>query len=588
MNEANAEQRVIRQLIEALLFESICSYNYRAGHFYFTLAGFQYRVNGKISGFSRIRLNAHAMQFFTEETWQPIVLSTLLKHLPVSLQVKQKLTTELNQTIKLCQWNDKNLTRPSSRRTLPYSQLESALDEGHPYHPCFKARTGFNENDHQTYGPESANLFQLHWLAVRRCNLKRRFNSVPEHIFWQQELGDAVYQQLQKILVKQTDDCSAFSLMPIHPWQWDNLKENLVTAMTKKELYYLGAAGDFYQASISVRTLLNISNPEKANIKLPLNVVNTSSLRTIESHSICTAPILSQWLNELKKSDPYLQKNMILLSEYAGIRIVNDGVKTLPWIDILDGHFGVIFRESLTQYCAEDTVVPYVALTVIEQDNKPFIDPWIKQHGCESWLKQLIKQTVIPVWHLLVHHGIAVEAHGQNMLLQHRDGWPEKVILRDFHESLEYVHDYLAKPNLAPIFGELEDCYNTAKPNQYYWMSGVEGLRELFVDTLFVFNLADLSVLLEEHYQFEEQYFWQLIYQCFEHYQDSGITAKKRIVQLDIFQSSIQTESLLKKKLTSDELSEFHHSVDNPIAAAQKSLQRPFSNEQSVVEKIIC
>lgn len=607
------EKRVIRQLLEALLFERICEFTYRAGYFRFFLNNSYYRIAGKVSGFSRIRIDANNMFFIEEKkpqeipqsktlqqektrqeklhqdiTWQPLTLHKLIADLPIPHPVRQQLTVELEQTIKLCQWNKQHLARLESRRQLTYSQLESAIDEGHPYHPCFKARTGFSEQDHKLYGPEYGNKFQLHWLAIRRCYLKRRFNSVTEKVFWQRELGKECYQQLLQRLSEKTDDGAAFSLMPVHPWQWKNLQSKLTIAIADEQVFYLGEAGDKYQAGISVRTLLNASNPDKANIKLPLNIINTSSLRTIESHTICTAPLLSDWLSQLQKSDKFLQDNIVLLSEYAGIRPTNDSAKPQSWIDEIDGQLGAIFRQSLSLYCDSKAVIPFVALTVIEKDEKPFIDPWLNMYGCEIWLGQLLETVIIPIWHLLVHHGIAIEAHGQNILLQHKHGWPEKVIVRDFHESLEYVHDYLAQPELAPIFNELEDEYCDDTPNKYYWMTNVEALRELLVDTLFVFNLADLAVLLEKYYQYPERSFWQLVYQSLISYKNSGLTSHDRIAQIGIFQPNIRTESLLDKKFRGNRDTEFHHQIENPLAkAAQYESDKQTSETLSATSVVL-
>ena len=153
------EKRVIRQLLEALLFEQICEFTYRAGYFRFFLSNSYYRVAGKVSGFSRIRIDADRMFFIDEKkpqdnpqpktlqqektrqekvhqniTWRPLTLHKLITDLPTSHSVRQQLTVELEQTIKLCHWNNQHLTRLESRRQLTYNQLESAIDEGHPYH----------------------------------------------------------------------------------------------------------------------------------------------------------------------------------------------------------------------------------------------------------------------------------------------------------------------------------------------------------------------------------------------------------------------------------------------------------------------
>lgn len=565
---SDIKNRVIRQLLEALLFEQLCQYEYQEGQFNFTLNHTRYQVTGKITGFNRIRLNASSLRVYKHNSWQAIELVELIKNLPATANAKKKLMTELKQTIHLCHWNKSCLPQISNRRQLSYSQLESAIDEGHPYHPCFKARTGFSDADHQAYGPEAANQFQLHWVALPSCLLTTNYPTVSEKTFWCQELGLACFNLLNNRLRKLTANPSAFSFLPIHPWQWQNLQSKLADAIKHKQLYDLGTAGDFYQAGISVRTLINITRPDKANIKLPLNMVNTSALRSIENHSICTAPVLSNWLNQLYQADMFLQKHLIFLSEYAGISLASSG-NSNHWVTELTDQIGVIFRQSINQYANPNRTVPFVALTLSESDNKAFIDPWIQTYGVKKWLTRLINISVIPVWHLLVKHGIALEAHAQNMLITHQQGWPQKVMLRDFHESLEYVADFLEQPELEPEFNQLNPCYQTAQPNQYYWMSSVEALRELFVDTLFVFNLSDLAVLLESHYQFSEADFWKLVYQAFKAYQQSALTPPARLKQIDIFKPDIQTESLLKKKLTDSSQAEFHHTVTNPLALTQ-------------------
>ncbi|WP_193755576.1 IucA/IucC family protein [Psychromonas sp. psych-6C06] len=566
MTQISSEQRVIKQLIEALLFEGVINYQLQHGVFTFQLNNQDYKATGKIAGFARIRLHADKIFCKIGEQWHAPKIDELVKQLPTTACLQKKLRTELMQTITLCNWNQQNLPRLASRRELPYTQLESAIDEGHPYHPCFKARTGFTAQDHHDYGPESRNPFQLHWLAVDRALLKHQLNSEDIQLFWLQELGENIYQQLQQRLTDAQATFEKYSLLPIHPWQWQNLQTQFSIPLATKEIIDLGSAGDHYQASISVRTLLNISQPKKANIKLPLNMVNTSSLRTIESHSICTAPILTNWLTEIVKSDQYLQRHITLLPEYAGIRMrTQTDESPLAWLHALDGQTGVIFRESLMNKHAPMNSVPFVALSIIEKDTLPFIDPWIQEYGCQAWLEQLIKTAVLPIWHLLVHHGIALEAHAQNLILQHQQGWPTHITLRDFHESLEYVPSFLKTPALTPDFLALEAVYQHAEPNQYYWMEDVEALRELVIDTLFVFNLSDLATLLEDHYQFNESDFWQHIYQAFVDYQQTGQTDEARIRKMDIHQPSVQTESLIKKKLSPTAASEFHHTVNNPL-----------------------
>src|SRR5690606_32986241 len=117
------------------------------------------------------------------------------------------------------------------------------------------------------------------------------------------------------------------------------------------------------------------------------------------------------------------------------------------------------------------------ALLVTEQDGQPFIAHWVQQFGLRRWLTQLFKTSVLPIWHLLIHHGIAIEAHAQNLILLHRHGWPSRIAARDFHESIEYVDDFLLSHEGKPDFTTLDVCYQQAPNDQYYWMEEVEALR---------------------------------------------------------------------------------------------------------------
>src|SRR5690554_8221466 len=99
---------------------------------------------------------------------------------------------------------------------------------------------------------------------------------------------------------------------------------------------------------------------------------------------------------------------------------------------------------------------------------------------------------------MLTAHGVGLEAHAQNSLLVVHDGWPRALMLRDFHDSVEFARDYLPRTTPEPDFGPRQSFYDQAPDNQYYRMSNPEALRELVMDTLFIFNLSELALVLEE------------------------------------------------------------------------------------------
>ncbi|MCM3616041.1 siderophore biosynthesis protein [Sutcliffiella horikoshii] len=554
--------RVIKQLLEAVTFEKLLPFDLKM------LSGNEVSVNihgqkynfqsqGIHSSFGRIRLREETIRFIGNDGEQTIPnLLDIVNELTTNKRIKKCLMEELQQTICLGDWNEVNI-QPVSRRGIVYEEMESALIEGHPYHPCFKARTGFSLNDHQMYGPEASGSFQLRWIAVKKEYIKSSFPCKEEQ-FMKEEIGEETYEELVDRLKKEGVRHDNYSIIPVHPWQWENMIIHEVKRFYHKEIIYLGIAGDFYRATQSVRTIWNITDPSKAHLKLPLNMVNTSSLRLMESNSVCVAPALSSWLVQVIEADSYLNDKLTVLSEYAGMVAMEDDMN-------LSGHLAALWRESPKIYLnGEEEAIPLNTLSLVEEDNSLYIQPWIDNFGLEKWMDQLVKVTIIPVWHLLVSEGLALEAHAQNMILVHEHGWPKRIIMRDFHESLEYVEGFLKHPELVPDFSTLHQSYKEAPSDKYYWMSSIEALRELVMDTLFVFHFSELSYKLSLHLDYPETSFWQLIRKAIHSHIQSHPELEERHNLLKSEKKAIYAESLFTRKIGINEKA-FRHQVPNSL-----------------------
>lgn len=575
------QDRLARQLLEALLFEGILKLP--AGRFSdwqrlrFAAGQGAYECLVRVGAFGRVRVrpgslrrcNAPGPAAVAEPLWREI-----LKSVPASPQALDRLTSELEQTETLCRWNHSHLGVPAPRRSLPYPLLESALDEGHPYHPCFKARTGFSLGDHRRYGPECGQAFALSWVAIHRSRLRQAL-PLPEADFWRGELGEEFWFRLRAAFNRRGLAWSEYAALPVHPWQWEKLSCGPVhSACARGELVPLGTFGDRFRSTQTVRTLLNASNPKGSVLKLPLSMVNTSALRILAPHSVVTAPALSAWLKACVSRDHFFrdEARLVILAEFAGMIHQPDpeDAESLP------GHLGALWRENPESYLDPgEAAVPFNALMLWESDDRPFIDDWVQAHGLENWLAQLIKCAVLPVWHLLVGHGIALEAHAQNMVLFHRDGWPTGIALRDFHESVEYVEDFLARPQACPDFGSLDPVYREAPDDRFFRMASVEALRELVMDTLFVFNLAELSFLLESAYGLPEHSFWHLVRRQLNAYALAGHSSRARIHRLGYQCPTIRSEALLTRKLHPNPDLEHHHHIANSLAPQGRTLSAP-------------
>ncbi|GGE48635.1 siderophore biosynthesis protein [Agaricicola taiwanensis] len=537
---------MLRQLVSALIYEKLLRPKIApAGpvrHMEWELGGQTYRCRATIGAFGRVRVIAGSIEARDEDGgWLEAELAGLVNGLTAAAPDRERLLIELQRTAALCAWNDRHLP-PRSRRCMSFADIDCAIDEGHPYHPSFKARIGFNEADHRAYGPEAGNSFQLVWLAVRH-DLLHQALPAGEAEFWHAELGDQSWRMLSRRR-DALELTTSHGFLPLHPWQWNELKHQaLAPYLADDRIRCLGFAGDHYRASQSVRTLFNAEHPERASVKLAMNLINTSARRTIEPHSVEMAPVISQWLSDVIASDPLFKDRypVAVLREYAGIIADRDGP--------LGGQLAAIWRESAeTKLGPGEAAVPLNALMVIEKDGKPLIEDWVLRHGLSRWLDRFLDVAILPVWHLLVSHGIATECHGQNMILVHRDGLPVRLILRDFHESVEYVPGFLADPSAAPDFLRLNPAYRDAAPNQYYWMETTDWLLELTMDCLFIFNLAEISHLLQECYGLPEEHFWLRVRNRLSHYATEHGMAERQ-ARLDPHREEISTEALLARKL---------------------------------------
>ena len=554
------EGRVLRQLCEAILFEGLCAPGGTAADREWSCGAALFRARMDIGGFDRPRIHPGSIMTKAANAWRPTTLADVLDALQAEDGLKAELSEDLHRTAYLTDLTRSTVSDRGSRIAMTYDQLETALDEGHPYHPCFKARSGFSDADHLAFGPEAGARFQLEWLAVDRGLVDQ---VIPDG-FWQNKLGEATGLRLCGRATASGIDLSQCALVPVHPWQAKKLtSDQLYQAWVKAgKVTPLGALGDSYMATQSVRTLCNATDPGRAHVKTSMAMRNTSSLRTIEPHSVCVAPAISDWLTAVLDSDPLFQTDcrLTILREYAGMIVGRD----TP----LAGHLAVLFRESpQARGFAGDQVMPLNALSLTETDGQPLIDPWIQKYGLHRWLDQLLQVVVLPVWHLMVAHGIGLEAHGQNLLLEHDDGWPIGLIARDFHESLEYVPALLSRPDLVPDLAAIDPIYANAAPEQFHKMNSAEALRELVMDTLFIYNLAELAALLHRHYALPESLFWQRIRQLLDrHADDHDLQARQAL--FDPFAPKVFTESLMTLKLNGGN-GVFRHAITNPLHLAK-------------------
>lgn len=584
------EQRVMRQLLEALMFEGVIGYGPArpdtAGWQWlsFTAGNLEGRCLGRVRGFGRLRLDLATLMLSARGRGVSADLSTLVNQLPATRGRRHTLLHELLATVANTRRLDamRHSYRSADRRQRQGEDLDRALHEGHPYHPCYKSRLGLHEdeNDLLRYSPETSTGFRLNWLAVPRGHLTYQL-PVPEMDFWQAELGRESTYLLRAAFHRAGLDWQRYSPLPAHPWHWQKLSRgSLAQLLSSLDIHDLGPLGDCYRPSQSLRSLFNMSHPARASLKLPLGIHNTSARRHLEPHSVPSAPVISRWLQGVVDADPRFTRSypLRLLPEYASLAFSADEPFE-PDVHTLEGELAAIWRSAISTRLAEgEQAIPLNALAQWEPDGLPFIHPWIEKHGLQPWLEATLATVILPVWHMLAAHGIGLEAHGQNSLLVVRNGWPQALMLRDFHDSVEYAREYLPAGTPEPDFGSRQALYDQAPDNRFYRMSGPEALRELVMDTLFIYNLSELALVLEDAYGYDERRFWRRVRRLLEGYAGSHPKLRTRLGQLGWDRPWLKTESLLRQKLQATPASSSHR-VPNALLA-HTSLPPQFITDQ--------
>lgn len=575
-----ASRRVLRQLLEALLFEGAvphCTWYEDT----LTLPGlradnipvnYQCQAQQTLS-FGRARITTPLLRIdsgVTQEATDPALFLAEIAPWIAADEVRlgqfasELLATQIKHAQTLNVHGGKLLCNAD------YDILEARLTDGHLYHPSYKSRLGFTLDDNATYAPELATSVTPLLLAVRRdrcrwaisdtLNLTERSGC--------ELLGENSWQVFCDKLAQRELEPDDYLPLPVHPWQWNEVVlPGYHQALARGDLLIVGQLADRYLPQQSIRTLSNLSDRNRLSLKLSMNLVNTSTSRVLAPHTVQNAPVISDWLHRLAASTdwPPPLVRPVLLREVAGVSFTP--------LTPAYGQYGAlscIWRESVHIYMqAKEKAVPMTAVTHIGIDGRPFINPWIRRHGPEQWLRRLVERAYLPVLHLLWEHGTALESHAQNMILLLEDGLPVRVALKDFHDGVRFSKVLLSGPAPALTTPPLEHAQ--INPNSFLETDNADELRDFTFDALFFVGLAELSWLFLRHYSVEEKRFWQITGEVLHAHQRRNPQGAVRYSLFDCFASEVGIELLASRRFQT-EIRLRTRRVPNPLAQIEEPL----------------
>ena len=526
---AAARQRVLRQLVESLLYERALPAE---------VPGYRWTAGRRFS-FDRVRLGPEPVRrvggggAVGDGPSPALFLADAAPWLRADPERRRAFAVELERTVandaqSLAHW------RAAGRRAAgaPFDELETLVVDGHRYHPSYKSRLGFSATDNAEFGPEFGRPVRPVRVAVRR------------------ELVEC-----GAVEGVRPDVVDGRVVVPVHPWQWRRHGSTTWAPLQDDgSLVVLGTTADEYRAQQSIRSLANASRPERPTLKTALSIVTTSTARTLAPHAVANGPLITAWLQRIVGRDPYLARELrpVLLGEILGVAHSPE--------------LAAIWRESLHPYVAAgEQAAPFTALPHVDATGEPFIAPWVKEQGVEPWLRRLLEVTLPPLLHLLVAHGVAFEAHAQNLVLIHEDGRPRRLALRDFHDGIRFSVAGLAEPAARPALRPTPPEHLRINRNSYLETGSDDEVRDFLLDCLLFANLAELAMFLEDRFDVAEQRFWALARRVVEDHRRRFPALAARSARFDVLAPAVSVEQLTSRRLLPD--TEIRtHVVRNPLS----------------------
>ncbi|WEX75370.1 IucA/IucC family siderophore biosynthesis protein [Sinorhizobium numidicum] len=443
---------------------------------------------------------------------------------------------------------------------------------GHPWVTVSKGRIGLGYSDYLAYAPENRTATEVLWLGVS----KDRASFVAEQKLTNERLvreavGTSRFGAFCAVLAARGGSTETHYMMPVHPWQWDHMiVPHFAADIASGHMVLLGKGDDLYVPQQSVRTLSNISHPEKSTLKLCMTILNTAVYRGIPGKRALTAAPLTTWLDQLLVKDRFLLEEcgLVLLGERAGMHYVHpqfSGVEGAPYQ--FNEMLGCLWRDSLAAHLKPgETGMPLAALLHAGTDGKPVVQALAEKAGMtvSEWMARFFDVVIPPVFHLLAKHGLAFSAHGQNATLILKESRPERLALRDFIDDV--------------IVCDLEFPESASMPDEVRAVLlclPADFLIHFIQTTLFICVFRYMSVLLDQRSGLSEDAFWALARESVLRYQKRFPDMASRFATFDLFGDEYPRLCLNRVRLFThgyaddDErpVPDFQGMVDNPLVA---------------------
>ncbi|WP_031010803.1 IucA/IucC family protein [Streptomyces sp. NRRL F-5727] len=453
---------------------------------------------------------------------------------------------------------------------LPYAELEGH-QTGHPWLVLNKGRIGFSAGDAARWAPEARRATRLPWIAVsNRLAAYRGVTGLdtPDRLY-ARELDPPVQDAFRAELAARGLDPDAYLLLPVHPWQWDEILLPLFApAIASGAVVPLPADGDLRLPQQSIRTFLNTSRPDRHTVKLPLSVLNTLVWRGLPTERTLAAPAVTAWVHSLRDADPFLHREcgVILLGEVASVTVEHPLYDRLPEVPYQYKELlGAIWREPLRLPPGERART-LASLLHTDPDGRAFVAELVERSGLApaAWLRRLFAALLPPLLHFLYRYGTVFSPHGENAIVVYDEqDVPVRLAIKDFVDDVNISAHPLPEHDAMP--DDVRAVLLTEEP----------GFLTQFIHSgLFVGVFRYLAPLCEEQLDISEADFWALVRAEILRHQERFPELKDRFELFDLLTPRIERLCLNRNRLHMDG---YRDRSDRPHAAVHGTVPNPLA-----------
>lgn len=330
------------------------------------------------------------------------------------------------------------------------ARLEQAVVDGHPLHPLCRTRMGMSAEEVLAYAPE------------HRPTVALEIYEVPRERWLSTGAGLA-------------------PRLPVHPWQ----REHVLGTFP-----FLKRSGTQIPARplMSLRTLASVADPS-LHYKTALGVQMTSAVRIVSPAAVRNAPVLSSLLTSLAAG-----ANLTIWPEPAAGAVLADNGELLKEL--------AVSTRRATLPRPHEVILPIAALAAPSPSSgRPLIREAITLgYGGHpaGFIADLATLILGPLLTLL-HRGIALEAHGQNLLITLTHGRPTGLSYRDIGGiRVSPARLRRHRQDVPPLHGDVESDDDAQLRNKAF-ASGI------------TVALGEPIAVLSREYHLEPEQLWRIV-----------------------------------------------------------------------------